>query len=526
MQDKLTPRIIILGLGGMVLITSSSAFMALKIGTMPWPILFATILSLSLLGKRRGSSLKEVALTETIMSSGAMVAAGVVFTIPGIWMVFPEATVNPLDVFFTMLSGAALGIAYSYILRHKMIEVDNLPFPHGRASYETMNVGIGKGRDSKVLVGSMAGSTLFASLRDALGVIPGRLKLFSGSAIVHPVSLWLSPMALSLGAMITPISALMWIIGTLAAFFVFTPLSMYFGLFPSLSISDDFRKNIGIGIVIGTGISVLFKALFSVAIKRIRNEKKEEKREGKTSLLPIVSVSIASFLILSFLTPLTITQSIIVVSLSGLAVMLSAMLTGECGMNPLEVFGILVMLLCTLIARGNKISLFFVATAISTACGLTGVLMNDYRSGGSLGLDPKIQTKAEIIGAFGAVALSTIMIFVIKRSVGSFGSESYPAPQAAALASLIGGSGSNSALIWGAAIGFALYLLGLPSATFGLGFYLPIHISLSMGVGALLSFVLKRMKKLEAKDVNLLASGFMAGEGVVGVLVAISTIFM
>ena len=66
----------------------------------------------------------------------------------------------------------------------------------------------------------------------------------------------------------------------------------------------------------------------------------------------------------------------------------------------------------------------------------------------------------------------------------------------------------------------------MPSATFGLGFYLPLHISLSMGIGAIISFVLKKKNMLTVKDINLLSSGFMAGEGVIGVFVAIKSIFI
>ena len=118
------------------------------------------------------------------------------------------------------------------------------------------------------------------------------------------------------------------------------------------------------------------------------------------------------------------------------------------------------------------------------------------------------------------------MIFLIKKSIGTFGTDTYPAPQAAAVASIINGSGDKSSLIWGIIIGFILYLMNVPSATFGLGFYLPLHISLSMGIGAIISFVLKKKNMLTVKDINLLSSGFMAGEGVIGVFVAIKSIFI
>lgn len=525
-ETKITLRSIIVGLSGMALITSSSAFMALKIGTMPWPILFGTILSMIIIGKMKNSNKIEIALTETIMASGAMVAAGAVFTIPGMWMLDGEREVKAFPILVTMMVAVALGLLFSVIYRKKLIEEEDLSFPHGNASFETINTGLGKGKDSKVLFSSMGFSAIFAFLRDGIKLLPSKILLFAGNSVISPVSLWLSPMALSLGAMINHLSAFMWLIGALVAFFVFTPLTLSFGLFSSMGAVDEIRKNIGIGIVIGTGIGVSLKALYEIVKKKKSRESGNKNKEtGNRSLLPLIIV-IASVLALSILTSLGLKEAVLAVLGIGLSVLLSGMLTGECGMNPLEVFGILVMMLSLILFKSGEESLFLTSCVVSTACGLTGVLMNDFKCGKKLGLDWKVQVKAEAIGAFSAAILSTALIFLIKKSVGTFGTETYPAPQAAAVASIINGSGDKSSLLWGMAIGLILYLLSIPSATFGLGFYLPLHISLSMGVGAILSFILKKKNKLTVKDVNLLSSGFMAGEGVIGVFIAIKSIFI
>ena len=245
-ETKIKLRSIVVGLLGMALITSSSMFMALKIGTMPWPILFGTILSMIIIGKMRDSSKLEIAVTETIMASGAMVSAGVVFTIPGVWMIDSERNIKAFPILVTMLVAVALGLLFSALYRKKLIEEEDLAFPHGNASYETINTGLGKGKDSKILFSSMGFSAIFAFNRDAVGVIPSRITLFGGNNLISPVSLWLSPMALSLGAMINQVSAFMWMLGAIVAFFVFTPLSISLGFFSSMGVCDEFRKNIGI----------------------------------------------------------------------------------------------------------------------------------------------------------------------------------------------------------------------------------------------------------------------------------------
>lgn len=525
-KNALTPRSIIYGLLGMILITASSMFMALKIGTMPWPILFATILSMTLVGQGERSSLQEVSLTETIMSSGAMVAGGLVFTIPGIWMLDPDATINFFPILCMMVSGVLLGITFSYLYRNRLIVEQDLVFPIGNAAYETISTGIKKGKDSVRLVGSIGFSAVFALLRDILHVFPTRLTLYAGGSLVQPISLWLSPMALSIGAMINTLSAMLWLGGTIFAFFIFTPLSLKLGFFESMLSADEWRKNIGIGIVIGTGIGVFVKAILDHFFQKKEKGKKAsslslDKKEGVLCLAAVV----LSILLLTFGTPLRIQEAILAAAGAGLTVLLSGMLTGQCGTNPLEVFGILVMIASSVLFKGGKESLFLTAAVVSTACGLTGVMMNDFKSGYKLKTDVKAQVKAELIGALMGALLATAMIFVIKRSVGTFGTDEYPSPQAAAVASLIKGSSNNTSLLYGIAIGFVLYLCKVPSATLGLGFYLPIHISLSMGIGAFVSMALKKSGKMGKKDINLVSSGFMGGEGIIGVLVAISSIF-
>lgn len=532
-EKQLTARSIIFGLVGMLLITSSSMFLALKIGTMPWPMLFATILSMTILGRFKGSSNQEISITETIMASGAMVAGGIVFTIPGIWMLNPDAKIPFLPIAVMSVCGVLLGILFSALYRSRLIVEQQLVFPHGNAVFETISTGIKKGKDSLKLIISMGFSALFAAVRDILQLFPARLTLFAGNSLVQPVSLWLSPMALSIGAMISRLSAFVWLGGTLFAYLVFTPIAMKAGWFSDFTAVNDFRQNIGIGIVIGTGVGVFIKAIFDIVVKKLA--KKEEKKSEKTAsegsgnktknIGLILGVSVGCVILLTAGTELSFAQALLAVAGAGLTTLLSGMLTGECGTNPLEVFGILVMLASSMLLKTSGTALFLTAGTVSVACGLTGVMMNDFKSGYKLGTDSKQQLLAETIGALAGALLSTAMLFVIKKSIGTFGTDSYPAPQAAAVASLVKGGQNNPELLWAILAGAILYLLKVPSATLGLGIYMPIHISISMGFGAIAAVIMDKTGKVQDKDINLISSGFMGGEGVVGVIVAIISIF-
>jgi len=537
-EKQLTVRSIIFGLVGMLLITSSSMFLALKIGTMPWPMLFATILSMTILGRFKGSSNQEINITETIMASGAMVSGGIVFTIPGIWIINPEAKISFLPIAIMSICGVILGILFSALYRKRLIVEQGLVFPHGNAVFETISTGIKKGKDSLKLIISMGFSAVFAAVRDIAKLFPSRLVFFGGNSFVQPVSMWLSPMALSIGAMISRLSAFVWLGGTLFAYLIFTPIAMKAGWFASFTAVNDFRQNIGIGIVIGTGLGVFIKAIFDIVVKKVSKKNAKAVAEnsanvGKSwnssksskTIVLIFGVAVVCTILLTIGTELTILQALLVVAGAGLTTLLSGMLTGECGTNPLEVFGILVMLASSMLLKTSSMALFLTAGTVSVACGLTGVMMNDFKAGYKLGTNTKQQIIAESIGAIMGAIFSSAMLFVIKKSIGTFGTDTYPAPQAAAVASLVSGGQNNPELLWAIIAGAILYLLHVPSATLGLGIYMPIHISISMGFGAIIAVIMDKTGKVQNKDINLVSSGFMGGEGVVGVIVAIISIF-
>lgn len=523
-RRQLTIRSVLLGLLGMLVITSSSMILALKMGTMPWPILFATILSMLLIGQKHSGTNGEVNVTETIMSSGAMVSAGIVFTLPGIWILQPEASIPLAPVLVASLCGVLLGILFSRLYAERMMGDSKLVFPIGSAAFQTISTGIKKGVDSLLLSCSMGFSALFAVVRDMLHWIPARLTVYPGGSMVPAISVWLSPMALSIGALINHVSAFCWFGGALFSYLVLTPLSLKLGLLPSLDIAIEFRKNLGIGLVIGTGVGVFLKIIRSRIFHRSapKEERTRQRLSVKSAALLLV-LFIFVVVALTLGTPLTFAEALLTALGAALATLLSGMLTGECGTNPLEVFGILVMLASLLLLRSAGFSLFLIAEVVSVACGLIGVLMNDLKAGTMLGTDRKAQFAGELIGALGSAVFATFMLFVIKGSLGPFGTDALPAPQANAVASIVQGAQNDPSLLLGIFLGAVLYVAEVPSATIGLGFYLPIHLSISSGIGALLSCLMER--HVSKKDIDLVCSGCMGGEGVVGVIVAIMSVF-
>ncbi|MDT4761354.1 OPT/YSL family transporter [Sphaerochaeta sp. PS] len=525
MNKHLTIRGLIVGLLGLVVITASSMYVALRMGALPWPTIFVTVVSMAALSKAKNSSLQEINVTHTIMSSGAMVAGGLAFTLPGLWMIAPDASFSTIKLIVLTVVGAILGTLFSAIFRKKLIEEEKLPFPMGRASYNTLQASVKGGHGAKTLFASMGGSVIFTALRDGFGKIPALLTIFKGSAILPAFSIWVSPMAMGIGAIIGPLFALVWFGGAILGYYLLIPIGLASGLFSSMAEADIFRSNLGIGLMIGTGLGVFIKAVISKA-KETKKTKDSKKMNSRTQSM-ILLVLVLAIILLSLGTDISFFEAIIVIVGIYLTTYLSGMLTGQTGINPMEIFGILVLLVVQLVSHPSLVASFSIAAVTAVACGLTGDVMNDLKSGYLLGTDTRQQLLGEGIGGVVGAVLSVFVLLIMKASFGGFGTLELPAPQAAAVAAMVGGLSNVPAFLAGCAIGLALYLSNLPSATLGLGVYLPIYISSIMGLGAVLSSLIKKIfakkysKERLGEESGLVASGLLGGEGITGVAIAI-----
>ena len=226
-----------------------------------------------------------------------------------------------------------------------------------------------------------------------------------------------------------------------------------------------------------------------------------------------------SVVVLSLLTELTTLEALLMMPLLFLATYLSSMLTGQTGVNPMEVFAILVLLALSAILSPSLGASFLIVSA-----GLAGDVMNDLKSGYLLKTRPSSQLLAEGIGGVVGAIVATFALFVLKDTYGFGPGSEMAAPQAQAVALMVSGLNSEAGFITGLLVGCLFSLLSLPAATLGLGVYLPVHISSIMGLGALVAFLFERYSKdrnYQKKTLSLISSGFLGGEGITGVLIAI-----
>ena len=245
-RNPLTIRALAVGILGLIIITASSAYVALRMGALPWPTVFVTVLSMAVLGKAKGSTLEEINCTHTLMSAGAMVAGGLAFTLPGLSMIAPGEELPLFQIAVIAVTGAVLGTLFTIIFRKTFIEKEKLPYPMGEAAYNTLIAGK-EGKGAPLLFTSLGLSAVFTYIRDGLGKIPAVLTLFSGSTLFPSLAIWVSPMALGIGAIIGPVLALVWLLGAIIGYFIITPAGLGLGLFQSMAEADVFRSNLGIG---------------------------------------------------------------------------------------------------------------------------------------------------------------------------------------------------------------------------------------------------------------------------------------
>lgn len=520
-KSALTSRSIIIGILGLIIITTSSLYVAIKMGALPWPTVFVTVLSMAALKKAKGSTMQEINCTHTLMSAGSMVAGAIAFTLPGLWIINPNSTIAISSVLASTIVGAVLGTIFTSIYRKKLIEEEKLPYPIGEASYNTLMTAE-KEKSAPYLFSSLSFSCIFTFIRDFFGKIPSVLTIIKGSSIIPALTLYVSPMAISIGAIIGPSLALFWTLGMVFGYYLLTPFSLLFGIFKTMEEASIFRSNLGLGIMIGTGFAVVLKAIISLVKNNKTGERKKEEH-NKKEILSFSIILLLALLILILFTEMTLLEAFLTILGAGVASYLSSMLTGQTGINPMEVFSILVLLAIHAITKCGNIASFTIAMTVCVSCGLSGDVMNDFKSGSLVKTEPKDQIKAEAIGGIGGAIIATLAIFIIK-DIFVLGSVEMPAPQAKAVASMISGLENPVAFWLGVVIGFVLYLFSLPSSAFGLGMYLGTNITLSVALGSLILFIAKKLKgEIISEKSNLISSGLLGGEGVSGVIIALIT---
>jgi len=521
---QLTVRGMVIGGIGAVIITMSSMFVALKLSSLPWPIMFVALISMFSLKALGNTNLNEINVTHTAMSAGAMVSGGLAFTIPGIWILRPDAEPDFLILLIVSIGGTILGLIFTALIRKYFVETKELPYPMGQAAAETLTVGDEGGSKAKLLFITIILSGLFALLRDWFHKIPAVLmnqKMVSYGSLG---GIWLSPMLIAVGYIIGPVAISVWFLGAMIGDFGVLIGSQITGIFDYAQ-ANAFKQSLGIGLMVGTGIGILIKGILPKAKEIFGGMFSEEAGDSiiKMRWAPIVMALLA--FIFSIFLNLGAVASVITILGVWFATAMSAQCVGQSGINPMEIFGILVLIAAKAVSNIGDVEAFYVAAIVAVACGLVGDVMNDFKEGYILKSNSKAQWIAECIGGIIGAVVSVVTLYIIFKAYGGgvIGSEAFPAAQAAAVASMVGGISNMTAFLIGMFAATLLYFINFPVMTLGLGVYLPFYLSATAFMGGIIRLILD--KKVKSPKVfengNIIASGCLAGEAIIGVVIAI-----
>ena len=543
---------ILIGCIGCVIITASSVYTALKMGALPWPTIFTSITALVLLRAAGRTSLNEANVTQIIMSAGSMVAGGLAFTIPGVWMLGLGAELSWIEIGGVALAGTLLGLVCTALIRRRFVEESDLEYPIGTAAAETLMASRAGGATGKRLFGSMAAAGIWCVLRDLAGVIPAMIGALPIPGVAFGI--YNSPMLLSVGFLVGGAAVAFWLAGGLIANFGIIVGGSAAGLW-DVANAQGVVSSLGMGLMMGSGIGVVVRDILPAAFRSAHNGRRDDDHAnaparafGKLDRSVLSLFVAAAALLVCLVLGLSPIACAVVVVLAFVTTIMSAQSVGQTGIDPMEIFGLIVLLVIAALGESDQVRLFFVAGVVAVACGLAGDVMSDFKTGKIIGADPRAMWIGQAIGALIGCAVSVAVMCALLNAYGAdaFGpGKLFVSAQASVVATMVSGIPSVPAFVLGLVAGVALYCLGIPSMMLGLGVYLPFYMTLSASLGAAVKIAYDRVASIrntrasgnattnantDADETSheetgiIIASGVLGGESIVGVIIALASV--
>ncbi len=577
--DKVMPEFtvvsVVLGAILAIVFGGANAYLGLRVGMTVSASIPAAVISMGIIRKiLRRDSILENNMVQTIGSAGESVAAGAIFTLPALFMWAKEglcSTPSLVEIGLIALCGGVLGVLMMIPLRSALIVKEHgvLAYPEGQACAEVLIAGEEGGAKASTVFSGLGIAAVYKFVADGLKVFPSEIAYditpYKGSGIGIDVLPALAGVGYICGA---KVSSYLFAGGVLG-WFVIMPLMALFGgdliLFPAdVTVNEliadggvsnlwgNFLRYIGAGAVACGGVLSLIKSL-PLIIRTFKDAmgdygkgrgpastlRTEQDIPMKVVLLGILIISVVMWLVPAI--PLNLFTALIVIVFGFFFATVSSRMVGLIGSsnNPVSGMAIATLLISTLLlkATGNDgingmIAAIVIGGIICVIAAIAGDTSQDLKTGFLVGATPKKQQIGEIIGvAVSAVAIGAIL-YLLSMAWGGYGSNDLPAPQAVLMKMIVEGvMGGN--LPWnlvfvGVFIALVVEVLGIPVLPFAIGLYLPIYLSVPMMLGGALRWFLEKRKYSSDKDKEnvvqsgvLYSSGLIAGEGIVGILLAV-----
>ncbi len=574
--DKITPEItlasMITGIILAIVFGAANAYLGLRVGMTVSASIPAAVVAMGVIRfVMKRNSILESNIVQTVGSAGESVAAGAIFTIPALFLWANEGNMDKpgiLEITVIAVIGGLLGVFFMVPLRNALIVKEHgiLPYPEGTACSEVLLAGEKGGSNASTVFAGMGIAAIFKFIIDGLKAVPGeislRLKGYSGE-----IGTQIYPAVLSVGFICGPRIASYMFAGGILSWLVIIPMIVLFGsgivlapgtetigeMFASggaSSIWGTYVRYIGAGALAAGGIISLIKSLplivntFIGAVSGVKNGGKTESTRTNADInIKIVLLAIALLTLAVWLVPavpISLIGAIIVVIFGFFFATVSSRMVGLVGSsnNPVSGMSIATLLFATLILKATGESGYegmraaiAIGSIICIIAAISGDTSQDLKTGYLLGATPKKQQIGEIVGVIASALAIGGTLYLLDNAWG-FGTDELAAPQATLMKMIVEGvMGGN--LPWGLVligvfIAVIVEILGIPVLPFAIGVYLPVHLNACIMIGGVLRYFFEKSKKNSTEKVNggiLYCSGMIAGEGLVGILLALLAVF-
>ena len=583
--DKVLPEFtvtsILMGIILAVVFGAANAYLGLKVGMTVSASIPAAVISLGVIRViMKKNSILESNMVQTIGSAGESLAAGAIFTMPALFLWAEEGKINMpgyLEITLIALFGGILGVLFMIPLRKALIVEEHgiLPYPEGMACAEVLLAGEEGGSNASTVFAGMGLGAAFKFIVDGLKIVPADIATPNIKGYAGQIGVEIYPALIGVGYICGPSISSYMFAGGIIAWLVLIPAVVFFGGsidFATLgntglagqTIAEVYEANgasaiwsnvikyVGAGAIATGGVISLLKSLplivktFAGAMKSLKNTSGGTNvRTDRDLKMPVVLGIILIVIILIWLVPsvpVSLLGAFLIAIFGFFFATVSSRMVGLIGSsnNPVSGMAIATLLISTFVlkATGNTgmagmTGAIAIGSIICVIAAIAGDTSQDLKTGFIVGATPAKQQVGELIGVVASGFAIAGVMSLLNKAWG-FGSAEIPAPQATLMKMIVEGI-MDAKLPWvlvfmGVFLALALEVLRVPVMPFAIGLYLPIYLSCGIMVGGVVRLFLDKKKEAEAKKKEMISNGtlycagMIAGEGLVGILMAVLAI--
>ena len=576
---------VLFGIVMAIVFSAAAAYLGLRVGQVfeaAIPIAIIAVGVGNLTGRK--NMLGQNVIIQSIGATSGVIVAGAIFTLPALYILGLEAQFY--QIFLSSLFGGLLGIVLLIPFRKYFVKdmQGRYPFPEATATTEVLVSGEKKGNQAKLLAVSGLIGGLYDFVVSTFGwwaeeistrIMQWGTVLADKTKLVFKVNTGAA--VLGLGYIVGLKYAAIICAGSFTVWFVLIPFISHFAdgqtiavgegvttLLRDMSPEEIFRnyaRHIGIGGIAMAGVvgiirsSKIIRQALGLAVSELKGKKGADETAERTQRdLPmklILTVLIATLLTTFIFFQFGVLNNwfhaciaiLIVFVIAFLFTTVAANAIAIVGTNPVSGMTLMTLILSSLVlvsagltGTGGMTAAMIIGGVVCTALAMAGGFITDLKIGFWLGSTPAKQEGWKFLGTAVSAATVAGVMMILNKTYGFVGEGALVAPQANAMAAVIKPLMEGGATPWmlylaGAALALILTMIGVPALAFALGMFIPLELNTPLLVGGLISWYVasrsgsERGKKARRERGTLIASGFIAGGALMGVVSALLKYF-